>query len=105
MTATCDNEPFIPFRLSSPGGLPNIPLTLFLGIGDYETSEVSKLVSYTINISNLSLNANTHTYLYVGFALQDIVDLYLMLSGQEDLVKPVLPLLCLKLFYLLIGYS
>jgi len=58
-----------------------------LGIGDYETSEVSKLVSYTINISNLSLNANTHTYLYVGFALQDIVDLYLMLSGQEDLVK------------------
>lgn len=86
LTATCDNEPFIPFRLEH-GDLPNIPLTLFLGIGDYETSEVSKLVSYIININTLSLRTNTHTYLYVGFTLQDIVDLYLMLSGQEDLVK------------------
>lgn len=87
LTATCDNEPFIPFRLSSPGGLPNIPLTLFLGIGNHESKKVDKLVSYTININNLSLSANTHTYLYVGLTLKDIVDLYLMLSGQEGLIK------------------
>lgn len=87
LTATCDNEPFIPFRLSSPGGLPKIPLTLFLGIGNHETNEVDRLISYTIKIENLSLNANTHTYLYVGLTLQEIVDLCLKLSEQKDLVK------------------
>lgn len=85
LTATCDNEPFIPTTIDGRPGIPGLSLVLFLGIGDHETGTYKNLVPFKISLtSDFSVTPNTHTYVYIGVTLKDIVDLYRHLSGEAQ---------------------
>lgn len=83
LTATCDNEPFIP---ATGKNFPRITLVLFMGIGEYsddpnnkQGGTYTKVIRYFIDMdseSNFNISPNTHTYLYIPITLEDIVQLH-----------------------------
>lgn len=85
LTATCDNEPFIP---ADSKFIQRVNLALYMGIGDQANNDHkkygNKVIRYEIPFgegSTTSSNVyhvtpNTHTYIYVGITLKNIVELY-----------------------------
>ncbi len=102
LTSTCTNEPFLP---ASGDGLPRITLDLFMGIGernstsgDIQGGTYKKLTIYSIPFdqsdsdAGYSVSPNTHTYIYVGITLENIIELYYHLfignlSGKEPATR------------------
>lgn len=86
LTATCDNEPFIP---ADNKFIPKVNLVMYMGIGQRDPSipvqggTYDKVISYTIPFGSTETASNeyhvapnTHTYIYIGLTLENIVELY-----------------------------
>lgn len=105
LTSTCDNEPFIP---ADSKNFPKVRLDLFMGIGKRDPSvgqqggTYNKLIRYTISFgaegnveepgNGYAVKPNTHTYIYVGITLENIIELYYSLfignlSGKEPATR------------------
>lgn len=92
LTATCDNEPFV---AADGQSIYDLDLVLFMGIGQRDKNDeeqggtYNKLITYTIPFGDTddigsnpySVKPNTHTYIYVGITLENIVELYTHLNG------------------------
>lgn len=81
LTATCDNEPFIP---ADGKFIPRVKLALYMGIGnqannDYAGNVIQYIIPFgdsTTGSNSYHVTPNTHTYIYVGITLKNIVELY-----------------------------
>ena len=92
VTSICDSEPFIPTSSISGGGIPNIELHFFIGIGQrdgtehpdeehpgstYEKAIILKVPFY----NNYSIVANQIENLYVILTVKNLVELYQKLQA------------------------
>lgn len=76
VTATCDNEPFIPVGVNNGGGLPNISIDMFLSVGSNDGyDEKDGTLQLNVPFSNdLAITPNTHTYMYVVITLENLAE-------------------------------
>lgn len=95
LTATCDNEPFIPVDGQF---IPGVQLLLFMGIGQRDPSAPNnqggyydRVVRYLIPFgeettasNSFHATPNTRTYIYVGLTLENIVELYKKLQEEPE---------------------
>lgn len=92
LTATCDNEPFV---AADSKMIYGVDLVLFMGFGKRDAGDkeqggdYDKLATLTIPFGSAAdvgsnpyhVTPNTHTYLYVGITLEDLVNLYRIMNG------------------------
>lgn len=108
LTATCDNEPFIP---ADGTFIPRVDLALYMGIGQRDPSDTENggtfgnVARYVIPFGDTTTGSNsyhvtpnTHTYIYVGLTLENIVELYryLVLNRQTKSSTAEIPTITLS---------
>lgn len=87
VTATCDNEPFLP-GITTKTTMEG--LILFMSIGKRDPSieiqggTYDKLMKYRVSKLTWILTPNTHTYVYIPITLEEIVQLYRKLNNKPD---------------------